>query len=73
MPLALVGGHARLHVESDTRGPVNDIDRRNRRNRPNRRGALGCLLLVLLLAAALTAFVVWAWNQPGGNTPSYWH
>lgn len=49
---------------------MNDIDRRNR---PNRRGALGCLLLVLLLAAALTAFVVWAWNQPGGNTPSYWH
>ncbi|MFJ4675906.1 hypothetical protein [Kitasatospora sp. NPDC088783] len=46
---------------------MNDIDRRNRR------GAPGCLLVVLLLAAALAAFVVWAWNQPGGNTPSYWH
>ncbi|MFJ4091818.1 hypothetical protein ACIPYS_09565 [Kitasatospora sp. NPDC089913] len=43
-------------------------------HRRNRRGSgLGCLVLALLVATALVAFLVWAWNQPGNGTPSYWH
>ncbi|MFD6496611.1 hypothetical protein ACFV99_05350 [Streptomyces sp. NPDC059944] len=41
--------------------------------RPNRRGGFGCILLAVVIGAALIALVVWAWQQPGGNTPSYWH
>ncbi len=48
-------------------GPVDDI------NRQNRRGTIGCFVLAILIAAAVIAFLVWAWNQPGSDTPSYWH
>ncbi|MEW2302238.1 hypothetical protein AB0958_20065 [Streptomyces sp. NPDC006655] len=41
--------------------------------RRNRRGGLGCFLLVVVVIAAVIALGVWAWQQPGGNTPSYWH
>ena len=56
-----------MHARFDPGGPVDDIDRQNRR------GAIGCFLLTISIAAAVIAFLVWAWNQPGGNTPSYWH
>ncbi|WP_158515593.1 hypothetical protein [Kitasatospora sp. MBT63] len=42
-------------------------------NRQNRRGTIGCFVLAILIAAAVIAFLVWAWNQPGSDTPSYWH
>ncbi|MEV6235501.1 hypothetical protein [Lentzea sp. NPDC051838] len=33
---------------------------------------LGCFLIPLVLIAVI-AFAVWAWFQPGGDSPSYWH
>ncbi|MCG6494311.1 hypothetical protein [Kitasatospora sp. A2-31] len=38
----------------------------------NWRGALGCLVFALAFIA-FVVFLVWAWNQPGGDQPSYWH
>ncbi|MFG2454764.1 hypothetical protein ACGFSG_35945 [Streptomyces sp. NPDC048512] len=39
----------------------------------NRLGGLGCILVAVVTIAAVIALVVWAWQQPGGSTPSYWH
>ncbi|MBP0451108.1 MULTISPECIES: hypothetical protein [unclassified Kitasatospora] len=42
-------------------------------NHRRRRGDLGCFVLAVLVIAGVIAFFVWAWNQPGADTPSYWH
>ncbi|GAA2813417.1 hypothetical protein GCM10010441_42640 [Kitasatospora paracochleata] len=67
LPSAHLSATLGFTSDSTPGGPVDDI------NRPNRRGALGCFVLAVLVVAAVITFLVWAWNQPGSDTPSYWH
>ncbi|WP_161789938.1 hypothetical protein [Streptacidiphilus neutrinimicus] len=42
-------------------------------SRRSRFGGVGCLLFALLVVGGVVALLVWAWQQPGADTPSYWH